>query len=72
MFVSALDHVLDVINTLDDTIDLNSVMTTTEIIEHIHELTNIDKNVELSFEKKQDICVELKQLFEILENSIKF
>lgn len=72
MFDSALDHVLDVINTLDDNIDLNSVMTTTEIIEHIHELTNIDKNVELSFEKKQDICIELKHYLKILEHSLKF
>jgi len=47
-------------------------MATTEIIEHIHELTNIDKNVELSFEKKQDICIELKHYLKILEHSIKF
>lgn len=33
MFDSALDHVLDVINTLDDDINLNNVMTTTEIME---------------------------------------
>lgn len=70
MFDSGLDQVLDVINGLD-AINLNNVMTTNEILESIHELTNIDKNTELSLDKKQDIFDKLKNYLKLMELNVK-
>ena len=71
MFDSALDQVLDVINTLDDKVDLNNLMTTSEILENIHELTNIDKNIEISLTEKQDIFHKLQKYLKLMEINIK-
>lgn len=71
MFDSALDHVLDVINTLEDNIDLNNVMTTIEVLEHIHELTKVDKNIEIPLDQKQDILSKLKHYLKIMEFNLK-
>lgn len=71
MFDSALDQVLDVINTLEDKVDLNNLMTTSEILENIHELTNIDKNIEISLMKKQDIFHKLQKYLKLMEINIK-
>lgn len=71
MFDSALDQVLDVINTLEDKVDLNNLMTTSEILENIHELTNIDKNVELPLKEKQDIFHKLQKYLKLMEINIK-
>ncbi len=71
MFDSALDQVLDVINTLEDKIDLNNLMTTNEILKNIHELTNIDKSVELPLEEKQDIFYKLQKYLKLMEINIK-
>lgn len=71
MFDSALDQVLDVINTLEDKVDLNNLMTTSEILENIHELTNIDKNIEISLTEKQDIFHKLQKYLKLMEINIK-
>lgn len=71
MFDSALEQVLDVINTLENKVDLNNLMTTNEILENIHELTNIDKNVELPLEEKQDIFHKLQKYLKLMEINIK-
>lgn len=71
MFDSALDQVLDVINTLDDKVDLNNLMTTSEILENIHKLTNIDKNIEISLIEKQDIFHKLQKYLKLMEINIK-
>lgn len=71
MFDSALEQVLDVINTLENKVDLNNLMTTNEILENIHELTNIDKNVELPLEEKQDIFYKLQKYLKLMEINIK-
>ena len=71
MFDSALDQVLDVINTLEDKVDLNNLMTTSEILENIHKLTNIDKNVEISLMEKQDIFHKLQKYLKLMEINIK-
>ena len=71
MFDSALEQVLDVINTLENKVDLNNLMTTNEILENIHELTNIDKNVGLPLEKKQDIFHKLQKYLKLMEINIK-
>ena len=71
MFDSALEQVLDVINTLENKVDLNNLMTTNEILEKIHELTNIDKNVELPLEEKQDIFHKLQKYLKLMEMNIK-
>lgn len=71
MFDSALDQVLDVINTLEDKVDLNNLMTTNEILENIHELTNIDKDVELPLKEKQDIFHKLQKYLKLMEINIK-
>lgn len=71
MFDSALDQVLDVINTLDDKVDLNNLMTISEILENIHKLTNIDKNIEISLIEKQDIFHKLQKYLKLMEINIK-
>ena len=71
MFDSALDQVLDVINTLEDKVDLNNLMTTSKILENIHELTNIDKNIEISLTEKQDIFHKLQKYLKLMEINIK-
>ena len=71
MFDSALDQVLDVINTLEDKVDLNNLMTTSEILENIHELTNIDKNIEISLTEKQDIFHKLQKYLKLIDFNIK-
>ncbi len=71
MFDSALEQVLDVINTLEDKVDLNNLMTTSEILENIHELTNIDKNIEISLTEKQDIFHKLQKYLKLMEINIK-
>ena len=71
MFDSALDQVLDVINTLEDKVDLNNLMTTSKILENIHELTNIDKNIEISLTEKQDIFHKLQKYLKLMEFNIK-
>lgn len=71
MFDSALDQVLDVINTLEDKVDLNNLMTTSEILENIHELTNIDKNIEISLTEKQNIFHKLQKYLKLMEINIK-
>ena len=71
MFDSALEQVLDVINTLENKVDLNNLMTTNEILENIHELTNIDKDVELPLKEKQDIFHKLQKYLKLMEINIK-
>ena len=44
---------------------------TNEILENIHELTNIDKNVEISLTEKQEIFNKLQKYLKLMEINIK-
>ena len=46
-------------------------MTTSEILENIHELTNIDKNIEISLTEKKDIFHKLQKYLKLMEINIK-
>lgn len=71
MFDSVLEQVLDVINTLEDKVDLNNLMTTSEILDYIHKHTNIDENIEISLKEKQDLFLKLKRYLKLMEINIK-
>ena len=52
-------------------VDLNNLMTTSEILENIHELTNIDKNIKISLMEKQEIFNKLQKYLKLMEINIK-
>lgn len=60
-----------VINTLEDKVDSNNLMTTSEILENIHKLTDIDKNIEISLKEKQDTFYKLQKYLKLIEINIK-
>ena len=71
MFDSALDSVINLINDIEEKVNLSDIMTTTEVLEHIHDLTKVENNIEIDLKKKYDILGKLKHYLKIMEFNMK-